>query len=333
MNDWLNDPARHLRLWYNNEPAGNTLKLLIDFAAVAICQRHWGRLGWSARRQETSPRLLAKSLISGLFVKSGAESPLGRALENYLSEDNPTLVYRFITIARRTSAQELFHRWSEEDPQSARLWRNLFRTFKKPGIIGIPPAHPEWVGMIVDGNVNAGATHFTYDEILRLVMENRSARRSQGEDIIYVLKVIMDSEGRCRMVPVETLFQALREARARLIDEEYDRLVDPPEDPHFRLITERARARAVELVRQKLQEYRNKEKLSDEIVQAYLPAISDILNDYAIDGITLAYRTHLKDYLPGLTDEMYRNELSSTFEYLTALGRDTFFGDIRRQLE
>jgi hypothetical protein len=93
----------------------------VSIAATIARQKLWGRLRAAALADNSTPEEESLSLLAGLFVKTDQSSHLSESLKDDLDCDDISLFLRFQTIVICTVSQELFHRWRENDPVSARI--------------------------------------------------------------------------------------------------------------------------------------------------------------------------------------------------------------------
>jgi len=307
---------------------------MISFAAAIAKQRLWGRLKTAARHEETSVDQQALSVIGPLFREDGSLPPLAAALADTLDGDDISLFNRFHRVVIRSAAQELFHRWGENDPLSARLWRTFQRVLRHdPRIVAFPAGQPIMAVLATQENLRHDLPPVEHVKIVRIIAEAISINKGMAEIIVDVLTFAARVADKRNYFHTENLFAALRESVTRAAGAELmEHTPNNQDDPHLRLAIEKANEIARQEIDAKLDRYRRQGKLEPKQVKCFRQALGDLLVDYADGGPAQRYYQYLCYYWPDLTPETYRRELRAKFEYLAEILHQAFFTAIGKKL-
>lgn len=306
---------------------------LVRLAASIVQEKHWGRLHAAARTQETSVEQMATSVLSGLFRKDAPDSPLAKALANVLQFDDVTLFLRFKSVVLRAASQELFHRWGENDPLSARLWRNLHRVVRQDErLVVFPVDKPEWVSPMNVAELQAGLPPVSHDEVVRIISSQGERHRSLADSITAILSNVVSIPGCQNAVRIEILFSVLRETTSEVMVQLLAKEVPSKrDDPLLSVAVDRATEQVFQNVETKLGRYQGTGKLHPDIVEVFRLALSDLVADCADGGPAQSYYEYLGAHQPSLVLEDYRQTMRTRFEYLAESVRKDFIEAMRKQ--
>jgi len=306
---------------------------LVGLAASIVQEKLWGRLHSAARKQETCIEHIAISVVAGLFTERGSVSPLAKTLEDALKFDDVTLFLRFLNVAVKTASQELFHRWGESDPLSARLWRNLHRVIRQDErLVVFPVDKPEWVSPKKVVDLQAGLPPVSYDEIVRIISGQGQHQHSLADLITAILANVVSTPGCQNAVRIEILFSALRETTSEVTALQLANEVScDRDDPLLSVAIDRATKQVFQNVETKLGRYQGTGKLHPDTVEVFRLALSDLVADCADGGPAQSYYEYLHVHKPGLALEDYRQTLRTRFEYLAETVRKDFIEAMRKQ--
>ncbi|MEZ5358837.1 MAG: hypothetical protein R3F48_08390 [Candidatus Zixiibacteriota bacterium] len=306
---------------------------LVNLAASIIQNKLWGRLHAAAREQETSIENLAISIIGPLFSSMGGDSQLLKGLRDAIPDSDITLFLRFQSVVIRTASQELFHRWSENDALSARLWRSLHRIVKKDHRIAtFPIDNPEWISLASVNNLRKDLPPVNHDEIVKIICGRGQDWRSLSELIVNILADVEKSPDTQNTVRIEMLFSALRETmRESKANEIANEIVSNNNDPILSLASNRAIKQAIQKSQVRLLKYRSQGKLTNDMIEAFRMALTDLIEDSADGGPAQSYFEYLRSHKLELTIEEYRQILKTRFEYMAELIQRDFLDEMKRQ--
>lgn len=265
-------------------------------------------------------------MVAGLFGGDGPELLLEVILAEQPEPDDITIFLRFQAIVARTAGQELFHRWDESDPLSARLWRTVHRVLRHdPRFVLFPGDRPEWAALAGVDKLCAENPLIDFDGLAHIVADAYSPRKSIASLLADILTILADS-GRYRLcLSVDMLYAALRQAVAAAagadaFGEEYQSVPDPV----LAIALDKALHQAASEVDKILNRYDRTGKLPAELIEPFRKALADIVGDLAAGFPAMSYLRYLRLYLPQLTPKEYRNRYRTRFEYLAEIAQDSF---------
>jgi len=332
-NAFIREVASCLRMYCRGSLDSPGEDRLISIAATIARQKLWGRLRAAALANNSTPEEESLSLLAGLFVKTDQSSHLNESLKEYLDCDDISLFLRFQAIVICTVSQELFHRWRENDPVSAKLWRNLQRMLRHDKrIIIFPPDKPQWAVLADENKAPKAFEPVTYDNIEGLIGECVAGGKGLAETIINVLNVAISNPDQSCAVRIEDIFLGLRKALASSGAIELEKRGQAKfDDPYLCMATDRAlktiRSNLEEIIRR----YKSKNKLNPENADLFGKSLHDLLSDYSDGGLSQSYYDYLHEYWPDLSKERYRSEYRAKFEYLAEYVLKDFIDAMKRE--
>lgn len=331
--EFIAEVADHLRQYCRGQLSTLEANRLIKLAASIAQQKLWGRLWAASRAQETSIRQEALSVVAGLFHGGGKDSPLGTAVEDDLKSDDGTLFLRFQAVVIRAASQELFHRWSENDPLGARLWRNLHRALRYDSrIVIFPGDKPMWASLTTSTDLREHLPQLCHEEVVKIISELNNRGEGIGNLIVAALSRVANDSNCQNALQIEILFSALRETKIReLAGEVAAGRYKRDRDPQLHIAIEKASKAAHHKVGAKLDRYRAMEKLQPDTVEYFRCALSDLIADCTDGGPAQSYYQYLHSRWSSLTRENYRKIFRARFEYLAEAVQKVFFEKIREQ--
>ena len=330
---FFSEVAEFLRHYCRETSNALQVGRLVRLATSIVCDRLWGRLHAAAREQETSVECLSTSIVAGLFTENGSHSPLAKALENVLSSNDAVLFMRFRNVIVRAASQELFHRWRENDPLSARLWRNLHRVIRRDErIVAFPVDNPEWLSLTDVTDLQAEFLPVHHDEIIRIISSQKPDYGSLTDLIVAVLSAVVAAPSYQNTIKIDLLFSALRETSREIKARQLaDEIPHNCSNPVLSIAIDQATEQVVKNANAKLGRYQATGKLSPAVVEVFRRALSDLIADCADGGPAQCYYEYLHKHKPDLTLEVYRRTLRTRFEYLAELVRNDFIEEMRRR--
>ncbi len=331
--DFIAEVAIILRKYCQCIISATEISRLVKLAVSIAQSKLPGRLWATARVQGTSTDQIATSVVAGLFTKRGSDSPLAKALESVLESDEVTLFLRFRNIVVKSISQELFHRWRENDPLSARLWRNLHRVIlKDEHLVVFPVNKPEWVSLKNVSLLQTDLPLINHDEMVRIISSQGEHNHSLVSLITAILSDVVNISRYQNAVPIEMLFSALRETISEVLTQRLvNKIPGNHNDPLLLVAVDRATKQVLQKMENRLIRYQSTGKLHPTIVKVFKLALSELVNDYADGGQTQSYYEYLHVHKPELTAEEYRQNLRAKFEYLAESVRKDFIEAMREQ--
>ncbi len=306
---------------------------LVSIAATIARQKLWGRLRAASLCNNSTPEEESLSLLAGLFAKTGQSSHLSESLKEFVDCDDTALFLRFQAVVVRSASQELFHRWRQNDPISAKLWRNLQRILRHDKrIIIFPPDKPRWAALADENKTPKAFEPITYDNIEGLIGECVADHKGLAETIINVLNMATGNPDQTCAVRIEDLFSGLRKALASSGVSDLEKKGQAEfDDPCFRMATDKALKTARLSLEEIIRRYEAKNKLKPDIADLFGKSLRDLLSDYSDGGLFQSYYDYLHEYWPDLSKERYRSEYRAKFEYLAEYVRMDFIAAIKRE--
>lgn len=329
----VSEIASCLRKYCRGTADALTTNRLIRFAATIAQQRLWGRLRAAALMEGTSLEQQALSSVADVFHREGTKSHLKFAVVEALERDDVSLFLRFQAVVVRAASQELFHRWGENDPLGARLWRTLQRTLRHdPRIIVFPCDRPEWAVLSTETDLRESLVPLDHAEIVRILSQTYTPSTGIAEIVIQVLFHLGQQSSYRRALKIETLFSALREVIAETAgDEQTFRVQKPNRDPELSIAIKRATDSVHRDLNEILDRYQTSKKLNSEVVESFKFALTDLLTDCTDGGPARSYYQYLRAHWSDLTREKYRQTYRTRFEYVAESIRERFFEAMRRE--
>ncbi len=330
----VTEKALLLRRYCRNECSNFELSRLIHLAATIAGQKLWGKINASARLQGISFDNQAISLVSGLFAGGDTNSHLVKALEGFLDSDDTVLFLRFQSVVRTFAEQELFHRWHESDPVSARLWRNLMRILRcDPGIDIFPCDRPEWVCLSGLNDLRNDTAMIVEKKVAGIIGGLQKAKYSFTDLIKAVLAEIAEDPDCRSAIKIQILFSAFREVADLALREEAEvASTKYRPDPYLKMAIDKSiKATDCELEK-RLENYSNAGKLKQNELISFKKALIDILEDCCDGGPAQSYYRYLSVHWPELKQEEYRNVFRARFEYLSEFVIDNFLDCLKAEL-
>jgi hypothetical protein len=297
-------------------------------AAIVLGSNALGRrISAAAAADGAAPAEITQSLLAELFIDTGPQSRLAIALQDHLDGDDAALFFRFQRVVWNAVRQELFHRWPENDPLSARLWRRLQRVIRDDDrIMAFPSDRAEWIAAAM---LEPAAQLDLLDEIeLRRIAAEVFHPTLRTADL--VARVVTHPTCRNKAISIEALFGVLRECipqgLALALEEE---MSSPSPNPDYTLAVEKAVAAIRPGLPPVLDHYIRKGKLTEELAQGFSRALIDLATDWGEGEPAMDYHEYLHAHCPHITRDSYRAEYRAVFEYLAEKVKDWFFDEMR----
>jgi hypothetical protein len=293
------------------------------------------RLAFTASNESVSPEQLIRSLAGKLFIESGPDSELARAIMDDLDGADAELYRRFESIIYVTLVEELAHRWPEADPNAATLNHSLRSALRRDTRLRVFPAgQARWVTLQKQTMRSRDLRQIGETEVLRIVLE-QSPRCKYLSDMAYaVLTTAGSDSGADCVVEIESLHSAFLTARVRdLAIASEPREQDSEVSFEIERAASTAAARVIEISCERLDMWVSSGKIDTATREMYQLAVRDVveaLRTGNCDGI--AVRQWLSRHKPDLTHQVYRERYRS-FEYLFDSAKRQFREEMRRLLK
>jgi hypothetical protein len=330
--EFIAEVTARIRRFCQGDLNSHEVSRLVTLSAAIAQQRLWGRLRAAAQAQETSIRHLAISMVTDLFVVIDGVSLLAKVLEDELEQDDVTLYRQFNAVVVRHVEQELFHRWRESDPMSARLWRNLQRVCRSYArVVAFPDHRPQWVALSDTQNLHEHLPAIDYMTLTQIVSEQAAATTGLGKLVVGVLSHIAELRVFQQAVQIEAIFAALRETKSTVMAVELDsQPAYSQQDPHFRSAVEKAIMKAMSELQKRLDRYVTRTKLTVDVAEYFCKALHDLVKDCVDGGPAQSYYEYIRSHWPDLSYARYRRDFRSQFEYLANCAQRRFYEAMRK---
>jgi len=256
---------------------------------------------------------------------------LSAALGESLNADDVTLFLHFQRLVARSGSQELFHRWDETDPLSARLWRGLQRAVRHDRRLTCFPCDaPQYVALAASRPTTGELTAVEYAEAVRYIGELTDPRMPAGDVVVLILMHAADAAGSPRVIKVEVLFAALRDTISKIAGYELSRQSARDNDhPDLGIAVAKAVESAKREIRSRLDKYVGDEKLDTCTAGSLRKALDDLIDDLPDGGPAQSYYQYLYAHRPDITPKDYNDRLRTRFEYLADTAQEEFYGFLR----
>ena len=331
---FISEVAAELRRFCRRDGTRTSISLLVRLAASIARQRLWGRLLAASRANGTTIEQEALSVVAGLF---GTDSPAMFSellqIDNQESDDI-SIFLRFQAIVTRAASQELFHRWPETDPLSARLWRTVHRVLRHDDhFVLFPSDRPVWTALSEVKDLRPEKPPIDFDALAGTVSGAYSPGKSITALIADILMALADSDKYQLCISVDMLFAVLRQTIiAASQTEEVADISQAAPNPLLAIAIKRSSEKTSEEVHKILTRYHLTAKLPADYIEPFQKALVDIIADRADGFEALGYFHYLHQYIPDLTPEEYRGKYRTRFEYLADIAQTCFFDLMRQEM-
>lgn len=319
-----------LRRWCRGEVDRRLTNRLIAVAVDITLQSYTlgRRIRAAAAAGDTKPYHIAMSLLAELFVGSGPESRLGFALCDVVDASDSILYSKFCGVVKTVVRQELFHRWTMEDPFSARLWKRLHKVIHRDNrIMAFPADHPDWIAA-VSLDPSANLDPIDQSALDRLVSAVYQSKMHTGD---LIVAVISHPDCRDKVIAVDDLFDSLRRclpsALAPLFEEETS--LSPP-NPDYALAVEQTIASIRPGISGLIARYRKAGKIPEDLSPGFVAALLDLAVDWGEGGPAVSQHEYLQTHLPDMEYDEYRAGQRAMFEYMAGKVAGWFIDGMRR---
>jgi hypothetical protein len=322
---FVTEIAESLRKYCRDEFGKSNLKRLIKLTAAMAERRLYYRLKVAAKAQESTINRMAISVTANIFSKSGDSTFLKEALKDRLEGDDVSVFNHFQAVVVRSASQELFHRWGENDPMSAKLWRSMQRAIRHdPRLVVFPCDKPAWVAL-KPAEAKQDLIQIHYDEAVAIVSNQKSPGQSIADLVTTAISFSQEKSQKPCVISIEILFAVLRDMATQEAGIELEeRTASWTEDPLMRLAIEKVNIQVSKKIDTRVEEYRKAGKLDIKLVDSFRQALSDLLDDMTDGGPAQGYFQYIQPYQPEMTYERYRTVHRAKFEYLAEIVKTTF---------
>lgn len=234
-----------------------------------------------------------------------------------------------------TVHQQLVRLYRDHDPSLEKIIRNLRNALRDATALQEDRRGAElWIAVVGETGDQRRLPEMPW-AYLEGQLSGHLHDRTPLRDVVQQCAMILDGQTIYRKsVPLTTLALILRMAYAR-VGTEPEAEGGPGEavlraDEAERIIE----ASLAILAAEKRPGYVEKGKVADPTYTAYMGAIRGILRAEFVenDGIDISYHTQLAGFLPGLSQEEYREHHRCHLEYLAKLARGRFLAMVRKEL-
>lgn len=326
----VSEIALGLRRWCRGETDRRLTNRLIAVAVEIVLQSYipGRRIRAAAAAGDTKPDHMAMSLLAELFIGSGPESRLGYALCNVVDTNDAILYSKFCGVVKTVVRQELFHRWTLDDPFSARLWKRLHKAIRRDSrIMAFPADHPDWIAAVsLEPSINLDPVdQSTLD---RLVSAIYRPQMCTGDLIVTVTN---HPNCRDKAVSVDDLFESLRRCiPSVLADMLADESSSPPPDPDYTLAVEQTVASIRPGIADLVDRYQTAGKILENLSPGFAAALLDLAVDWGEGGPAVSQFEYLQTHLPDIGYDQYRAKHRAMFEYMAEKVAGWFFDGMRK---
>jgi hypothetical protein len=291
---------------------------------------------------------LATDCVADLFMRD--EDGLFIQLRKYFGEkladgevDDAEMMLQLRRLVVKKTKQELSRIFRERDPEGAKIVRNIkvaVRTsddlacFKEMG--------REFVCFSKYGGNGLDTTTLGKDERIRLrchcppypdeLLESRffsihNPNDSVSTSIKKLLKEVQETEGHKNFLSIEVIARMIRCVRNEMFRENVgcdSTDTTPMEYLQLKEINE-AKEQVLTIIEKKIQNtYLSGGKPKRKRAEIYKDALIDVLDDLVHHRKSDSYFHLLRNRIPGLTQQQYRNEERTVFEYLAKVVKKEF---------
>jgi len=280
---------------------------------------------------------VAIDCIAGLFMRNeeGEFIQLKRYFEPVLTSENGKSQNDILMMLRRLivkkTKQELSRIFRERDPEGAKIIRNIrvairnsdqFNSFREMG--------REFVYL---QNIN-DENNRTREDLRRICTEipNKTLyhqflqQYTPSDSVSLMMKkmltIVTTNEEYQDYLPIDVIANIIRDVTFQQFKDQVTNYIDnssPFQDLQIKEVDE-VNNNTMEFVHNKIfNQYLNKSKITQEKADIYFQAIKDFIQDLTHAKECESNFRYLKRYLPNLTQQNYRDEERSIFEYLVKI--------------
>ncbi len=275
---------------------------------------------------------VALDCIAGLFMRDnkGHFTQLLRYFQPILGQpcsDQEVLIMLRRLIVKKTK-QELSRIFRERDPESAKILRNIrvairnseiFESFKDMGreFVRIKPDYQnEFTYDSIHNN------DFSEKDLFHYFLEIHCPGESVAVMMKKMLSIIHSSPLKHDFLAIDVIANIIRDVTFHQFKSQFSDNVDnttPFNDLQIKEI-DAINKEIIEQTRQKINnQYYKKNKIDAEKATIYTQAIADFVYDLTHARESESNYRYLKRYMPTLSQQQYRDEERSIFEYLVKI--------------
>ena len=273
---------------------------------------------------------VAIDCIAGLFMRNndGEFVQLIRyfspTFESTEKVDEKVLIMMLRRLIVKKTKQELSRIFRERDPEGAKIIRNIrvairncdhFKSFKEMG--------REFVYIQITAEEDTDLRH-DLNEISQNVLYNKFLEQYSPTDSVSLmmkkmLTIVANEVESQNFLPIDLIANIIRDVTYQQFREEISNDIDtssPFQDIQIKEINE-VNKTIIEYIQKKIEnQYLKKDKITREKAGIYFKAINDFVQDLTHAKECESNFRYLKRYIPGLTQQIYRDDERSIFEYL-----------------
>lgn len=295
---------------------------LLVRGAEAHVRRRLGMLGKRSDRFGLTLGDLALDCVANLLERdeAGGFPQLDRYFPDGLVHlDEVDILHRLRRLTGRAVDDGLYRRYADEDPQLARLIRNLQRGCATRRDVSVDRRMGA-LHLTVRAPARPAGLPLSRDRLEAYMMAHIQATDNAADFLDHFVRLIRADEGFARSYPLVGVALAIRAALSGL-----QAPPAAPEDP-ARL----ADGEAIEWIRQSVADvaracrpkYVGKGKVDPPLFDAYCAAVEDaLLAWYRHDCGTTTLSECLQEHLPEVSREEYRDEHRARCEYVLRLAK------------
>jgi hypothetical protein len=266
---------------------------------------------------------LAIDCVAGLLARDpqGGFPHLERYFTNGWTElDDAAIMFRVRRLICGAVDDGLYRRYAEHDPQLARLIRSLQRSCAARSDVTVD-RRMGTLQLVVRGPTRSSCLPVSRDRIEAHMMAHIRATDSASDYLGYFVDLLHTEQDVVLCYPLVGVALAVRTALARLntfvLEPAKQECVEDAEAEE--LIRATVRVVATEC----RPRYVGKGKVDDTVFAAYCAAVENVLlSTYRHDGGVTALGDSLRDYLPDVSRQAYREHHRARCEYLLRLVKE-----------
>ena len=273
---------------------------------------------------------VAIDCIAGLFMRNddGEFKQLIKYFNPILEseeelEEKVVLMMLRRLVVKKTK-QELSRIFRERDPEGAKIIRNIrvairnsdqFKSFKEMGREFVYIETTKGDNKKLRRDVSEIQQKFLYQQFLELYSPTDSVSVMMKK----MLSIVINNAEYQNFLAIDVIANIIRDVTYQQFKEEVSNDIDttsPFQDLQIKEVNE-VNQSIIQLIHNKIEkQYLKKNKLNRQKADIYFKAINDFVQDLTHAKECESNFRYLKRYIPDLTQQIYRDEERSIFEYL-----------------
>lgn len=278
---------------------------------------------------------IAIDCIAGLFMRNEEgefvqlKRYFGPALVQQNFEDNKYLLLMLRRLVVKKTKQELSRIFRERDPEGAKIIRNIRVAIRNSELLCVfREMGREFVYLknscACESDLRKNCTEIPEKTLSFYFSDAFNPNDSVSAMIKKMLALVEEDEEYKNYLPVETIASIVRNFTFNQFSDHNITNIDnssPLHDLHYQEVNE-INKNVIRDIQSKIKlQYIDKDKLDQQKASIYFNAISDFVQDLTYEKECESNFKYLKRYLPHLSQQIYRDEERSIFEYLIKVTR------------